>query len=262
MNPPPSDVVLYEEIADHIALVTLNRPEKRNAVNAAVAQGMDSAVKRAEADDNIRVVILTSSHQQVFCAGADLAAVAAGAGRSLSTPDGGFAGFVDHDRRKPWIAAAQGSILAGGLELCLACDLIVVAEGSMLGLPEVKRSLIAGAGGLARLPKAVPRAIALEMVATGDPIDAARAYEIGLVNRVVAPEHLVQAALDLALSIAANAPLAVYGAVRVAKAAQLLPDAESSALAAAALDLIRGTDDFAEGPRAFVEKRAAVWKGR
>ncbi len=184
MDDKPGNEVLYEEIADHIALVTLNRPEKRNAVNAAIAQGLDAAVKRAEADTNIRVVILTSSHESVFCAGADLSEVAGGNARTLLyTPDGGFAGFDHQKRRKPWIAAGRGSILAGGLEICLACDMIVVAEGSKLGLPEVKRSLIAGAGGVERLPKVIPRAIAIEMIATGNPIDAGRAYEIGLVNQ-------------------------------------------------------------------------------
>ncbi len=256
-------VVSYEEIVEHVALVTLNRPEKRNAVNEAVAKGLDAAVKRAEADTNIRAVILTSSHEKVFCAGADLAEVAAGDARSrLYTPDGGFAGFVDQDRRKPWIAAARGSIVAGGLELCLACDLIVVAEGSQIGLPEVKRGLIAGAGGVTRLAKAVPRAVALEMIATGRSIDARRAYEIGLVNRVVPSGQLMDAAVGLATDIAANAPLAVYGAIRVAKAAQILPDAEAGQLVEAALEEIRGSDDFKEGPRAFVEKRSPVWTGR
>jgi len=263
MEDVSNGAVVYQEIAEHIALVTLNRPEKRNAVSAAMTQGLDAAVKRAEADTNIRVVILTSSHEGVFCAGADLAVVAAGKARTaLYTPDGGFAGFVDQKRRKPWIAAARGTILAGGLEICLACDMIVVAEGSKLGLPEVKRSLIAGAGGVTRLPKLIPRAIAIEMIATGNPIDARRAYEIGLVNRVVPPGELIEVAVALAGDIAENAPLAVYGSVGVAKAAQILTDEQGQQLTEAALELIRHTYDFQEGPRAFVEKRAPVWEGR
>lgn len=265
---PPDDadeldeVVLYQEVADHVALVTLNRPEKRNAVNAAVARGLDDAVKRSEADRNIRVVILTSSHPSVFCAGADLAEVAAGGARTrLYTPDGGFAGFVDQVRQKPWIAAAQGSIVAGGLEIALACELRVVARASQLGLPEVKRGLIAGAGGLTRLPKAVPMAIALEMIATGRPIDADRAYEIGLVNRVVPADQLMDTAIELAEEIAACAPLAVYGALELAKAAPQLSEDEGRRLTELALDRIRATNDFREGPQAFLEKRPPEWTG-
>ena len=262
MDEGPEPVVLYERIADHVALVTLNRPEKRNAVNAELTQALDAAVKRAEGDAATRVVVLTSSHERVFCAGADLAEVAAGGARTrLSTPDGGFAGFVDHPRRKPWIAAAQGSIVAGGLEICLACELVIVAEGSQLGLPEVQRGLIAGAGGLTRLPRAVPRAVAMEMIATGHPIDAARAYQIGLVNRVVPPDQLIDSALALAAEIAGNAPLAVYGALEVAKGASLLSDEEGRLMTDAALERIRTSNDFREGPRAFVEKRAPVWTG-
>jgi enoyl-CoA hydratase/carnithine racemase len=256
------EVVLYQQIADHVVLVTLNRPEKRNAVNAAVARGLDAAVKRSEVDPNIRVVILTSSHPSVFCAGADLAEVAAGDARTRCyTPDGGFAGFVDQVRRKPWIAAAQGSIVAGGLEIALACELRVVARASQLGLPEVKRGLIAGAGGLTRLPKAVPIAVALEMVATGRPIDAERAYQVGLVNRVVPADQLMDSAIELAEEIATGAPLAVYSALELAKAAPQISEAEGRRMTEVALDRVRATNDFREGPQAFLEKRPPEWTG-
>jgi enoyl-CoA hydratase/carnithine racemase len=257
-----TDVVLYETAGDHVAIVTLNRPEKRNAVNGALARAMDACVKRAEADPDIRVVILASSNDSVFCAGADLAEVAKGGPVEMATPDGGFAGLVDAKRRKPWIAAAKGAVLAGGLELCLACEMIVAAEDARFGLPEVKRSLVAGEGGVYRLPKVVPRAVALEMIATGDPIDARRAYEIGLVNRLAPREAVLDAAKALARSIAVNAPLAVYESIAVAKQAVSLGDEEGHALARQALRRLSTTEDYAEGPRAFVEKRAPVWKGR
>ena len=259
---PGDGAVLFEMIDEHVALVTLNRPEKRNAVNGAITQGMDAAIKRTEADPNVRVVILTSSNDKVFCAGADLAEVAAGNAKVLNTADGGFAGFVYHPRTRPWIAAAVGTVVAGGMEMCLACDMIVASETSVFGLPEVKRSLVAGAGGVTRLPRVIPRAIALEMITTGDPIDARRAYEIGLVNRVVPSSEVVNTALAMAKAICVNAPLAVREAVQVAKASAFQTDEESRANAMAAMDRIRLTEDFKEGPRAFVEKRAPVWKGQ
>lgn len=257
-----TQVVLYEKLAGGIAVVTLNRPEKRNAVSPEVAAALEAAVKSSEADPEVCVVILTSSNDQVFCAGADLAAVAEGRGQHISTPDGGFAGFVEAKRRKPWIAAVRGAALAGGCELCLACDMIVAADDSRFGLPEVQRGLLAAAGGLSRLPRAIPRHVAIEMVATGDPIDAPRAYALGLINRMTAPDDVLAEALVLARRIASNAPIAVQESVILARDAGFLAELEAREAAAAAMARLRLTEDFREGPRAFVEKRAPVWTGR
>lgn len=255
-------VVRYQVIAEHVALVTLDRPAKRNAVNAALASQLDACVKRSEADPNIRVVILTSSSDAVFCAGADLAEVAAGNGLKLFTPDGGFGGFIDAKRRKPWIAATRGAVVAGGMEFCLACEMVVAADDCTFGLPEVKRSLIATEGGVTRLMKAIPRAVALEFIATGDPISARRSYEVGLINRIVPRDQVLEAAIALAKAIAVNAPLAVYEGIQVAKETIVLGDEESSRAAKAAMERLRATEDFKEGPQAFLQKRPAVWKGR
>lgn len=257
-----TDVVLLERVDEHIAVVTLNRPDKRHAVNGAVARRLDAIVKETEADPSIWTVILTSSGGPTFCAGADLAEVSAGRSAELSTPDGGFAGFVDATRHKPWVAAIRGSALGGGLELSLACDLRVIGENAVLGLPEVKRGLIAGAGGVYRLPRQIPRTIALEMIAVGEPVDAARAYALGLVNAVVPDGEVLKTALDYARKIAANAPLAVRESLKIARAAHEAPEAESVRAVVTAFGRLVQSEDFKEGPRAFVEKRAPQWSGR
>lgn len=257
-----SAVVLVEVIEPHIALVTINRPEARNAVNGAVAAGLEAAVERIEADPDLWVAILTGAGPHAFCAGADLKEVSNGRGATLSTPKGGFGGFVRARRAKLWIAAAQGHALAGGLELLLTCDLSVVAETANLGLPEVKRSLVAGAGGVFRLPRALPRAIALEMITTGDPIPAPRAAQLGLINAAVPADQVVPTALALARRVAVNAPIAVRESLGVARQAYDRTEAELWEICAAAGQVVRATEDFKEGPRAFVEKRAPNWTGR
>ncbi|MET0362617.1 MAG: enoyl-CoA hydratase-related protein [Sphingobium sp.] len=255
------DVVLFE-IIDHVAVVTLNRPEKRNAINAAIASAVDYCVKKTEADPEIRAVILASSNELAFCAGADLSEVARTGGKGLATPDGGFAGLVNAPRRKPWIAAVRGSALGGGCELMLACDMAVVSDDVRIGLPEVKRNLLAAAGGISRLPRSLPRAIALEMIATGEPIDASTARHHGLVNRVVPSAEVASAALDLANAIAANGPLSVMASLDVARQALDLNDAELRKLTMTQSAAVTSSEDTKEGVQAFLEKRKPVWTGR
>lgn len=248
------------EKQDRIAIITLNRPDARNAVNGAVAQGMEAALDDFESDPNLWVAILTANGK-AFCAGADLKEIAAGNGAALSTRKGGFAGLVRRERNKPLIAAIAGSALAGGTEVALSCDLIVCSTETNFGLPEVKRSLIAGAGGLFRLPRAIGMAAGLEAIMTGDPLPAQRAYELGMVNKVVAPDAVMDEAKALAERIMANAPLAVQASRRVAMRA--LTDAEDDLWRASGAEFaeIAKTEDYKEGPVAFIEKRAPNWKG-
>jgi len=257
-----TDAVLFELVEPHIALVTLNRPEARNAVNGAVATALESIVERIEQDPEIWAAILTGAGPHAFCAGADLKEVSSGRSTTISTEKGGFAGFVRAERTKLWIAAAQGHALAGGLELLLACDLAVVAETATLGLPEVKRSLVAAAGGVFRLPRALPKAIALQMIATGEPIPAARAAHFGLVNEVVPAAEVRSSALALARKVCANAPIAVRESLAIARQAADLDQDALWELSRAAGQRIRQTEDFQEGPRAFVGKRPPRWVGR
>ncbi len=253
--------VLVTRPAPHVALVTLNRPAARNAVDAALAAGLEQAVRETEDDPDIRAVVLTGSGTKAFCAGADLKAVAAGGGNALFRPDYGFAGITDAARAKAWIAAVNGAALAGGLEIALACDMIVAIEGASFGLPEVKRGLVAGAGGIYRLPRRLPRAIALELIATGDALEAPRAHALGLVNLLVSADRLIDEALGLAGRIAANAPVAVRESLAIARQAGDLTDAELGRLSRGAMDRIALTADYREGPLAFVEKRPPRWTG-
>src|SRR3954470_14348602 len=200
-------MVEYEQ-RGRVALLTINRPEARNAVNGAVANGMEEAIDRLEADDDVWVGILTGTGS-VFSAGADLKAIAEGTAAQMQTKKGGFAGIARRERTKPIIAAVNGPALAGGCEIVLSCDLVVASTEARFGIPEVKRSLVAAAGGLFRLPRALPRNVAMELALTGDPIDAERAHALGLVNVLTEPGGAVDGALALAERIAVNAPLAV-----------------------------------------------------
>ena len=249
------------EVDGHVAVISLDRVEARNAINGAMAEAIEGAIDRLEGDDDLWVGILTHEGP-VFCAGADLKEIAAGNAGGLATARGGFAGIVARERTKPLIAAVDGHAVAGGTEIALACDLRVASRGSKFGIPEVKRSLVAAAGGLVRLPRVVPPAIAMELAITGDTLDAERAHHFGMINEVCEPGAVVDAAHALAARVTANAPLAVRMSRQLVLDAPGQSDREGMKAAGRALAELSTTDDFAEGPRAFIEKREPNWTGR
>ena len=260
-EPNPDSPVLVEIVEGAIALVRLNRPQARNAVDVETAQALSAAVQRIEADPALRVAILASATPGMFCAGADLKVVAAGRVAELRPNDSGFAGFVDALRDKPWIAAVDGPALGGGTELCLACDVIVASPLARFGLPEVKRGMMANGGGASRLARVLPRNIAIELIATGNSFTAEFAAGHGMVNHLVPAEQLLETALGIARTIAQNAPLAVRESLRVARAALDRSDADLRRLSRERMAVVMASDDAREGPRAFAEKRTPVWTG-
>ncbi|HJM73568.1 MAG TPA: crotonase/enoyl-CoA hydratase family protein [Acidimicrobiales bacterium] len=253
-------MTVHFEIRDRVAVITLDRPEARNAVDHQLAVDLQSAIDKLEADDSLWVGVIAGAGP-AFCAGADLKAVASGKA-DLATDRGGFAGIVRRERTKPIIAAVEGPALAGGFEIVLACDLVVAGSNARFGIPEVKRSLIANAGGLIRLPRAIPRNLAMEMALTGDPISAETAHHHGVVNRLVEAGGALDSAIALASEISANAPLAVRASRQVIIEGALLDDDEAFALSAEVASDVFRSEDFQEGPRAFIEKRAPNWLGR
>jgi enoyl-CoA hydratase/carnithine racemase len=253
---------LLRQRQGHIEILTINRPEARNAINGAVSRGFSTAFDELEADNDCWVVIVTGSGDKAFSAGMDLKAFTAGEAGEIMGAKGGFGGIAQRDFPKPLIAAVNGSALAGGCEIMLSCDLVVAAEHAMFGIPEAKRGLIAGAGGLLRLPKRLPMAIALELAMTGDPIDAARAQQLGLINKVVPAASLLSEALELAERIATNAPLAVQYSKSVMQRAAELPESEGWKINQEAVGVVFSSADAMEGPVAFAEKRAPRWQGK
>ncbi|HJR25747.1 MAG TPA: crotonase/enoyl-CoA hydratase family protein [Acidimicrobiales bacterium] len=243
------------------AVITINRPEARNAVNSAVAEGIEAAIDKIEADDSVWVGIITGV-PPVFCAGADLKEINSGNAGGLSTKRGGFGGITQRERTKPIIAAVDGPALAGGTEIVLSCDLVVASTSATFGIPEVKRSLVAAAGGLFRLGRKVPVNIAMELTLTGDPIDATRAHHFGLVNRLVEPGEALDAAIALAEQICANAPVAVRESRRIVLEATNAPDDVGWRMSVEGMAKAMQSEDFSEGLTAFIEKRKPDWKGR
>ncbi|SCW95446.1 enoyl-CoA hydratase [Sphingobium faniae] len=257
-----SSPVTVDILAQHIALVTLARPEAHNAINRETAEALGQAVDQIEANPAIRVVIITGSGGRSFCAGADLKEVAAGGMQSLFIQGKGFAGFVDTLRSKPWIAAVDGNALAGGCEIALACDMIVATPKSQFGLPEVKRGLIAGAGGAYRLIRRLPANIATELIVSGRSVNAADAVRFGLVNRLAEGETALDVAIGLAKEIADNAPLAVQHSLEIAKRSFDEVDERLAEISKYTLNLLSKSADYREGVNAFIEKRPAIWQAK
>ena len=247
------------DVRDFVATITLDRPQVRNAIDLPTALALEGAIDDAERSGDVRVIVLAATGP-VFSAGMDLKALTETGDRPITQRRGAF-GIAARPPEKPTVAAVQGKALGGGLEIALTADVIVASEEAEFGLPEVKRGLIAAAGGVLRLPRRIPRNVALEMIMTGTPIGAARAHELGLVNRVVPPGRALDVAHELAREIARNAPLAVRMSKWIADQSIDWPAAELFDRMQPKAQIIRESKDAAEGARAFVEKRQPVWTG-
>ncbi|MGA8848186.1 MAG: crotonase/enoyl-CoA hydratase family protein [Nocardioides sp.] len=252
------DAVLVER-RDGVQIITINRPHAKNALNGAVARGIAAAVDELDADDDLRVGVLTGAGG-TFSAGMDLKAFLTGDMPLVG--ERGLGGITQQPPRKPLIGAVEGWAVAGGFELLLACDLVVASETAQLGVPEVKRALVAGAGAAMLLTRRIPQAIALELLLTGEPITAQRAADLGLVNRLAPEGGALDGALALAATIAANGPLAVAITKQIARASFDWDLEEGWAKQSELMAPVFVSEDAQEGATAFAEKRPPVWKGR
>jgi enoyl-CoA hydratase len=261
MNDEPAGAApaVLSERRGSVLLITLNRPEVRNAVNAALAEGLAAALELLDGDEELSVGVLTGAGG-FFSAGMDLGAFVKG--ESAWFGDRGFAGITQRSARKPLIAAIEGFALAGGMEIALACDLIVAARGARMGIPEAKRSLVAAGGALLRMPRRMPYHVVMELALTGDPLPAERFHELGLVNRVAEPGAAVDVALELAGALAGNGPLALIATKRVLQEQFDWTSAEMWDKQGAITGPVFASEDAKEGSSAFKEKREPVWKGR
>lgn len=255
-----ADAVTYR-VDGAVAVITFNRPEQRNSVNAAFADGLRSAIQRFEADPALRVAVLCG-HGKVFCSGMDLKALSDEASKAAILGEGRFGGFVSLERSKPVIAAVHGAALAGGLEIMMACDMAIAEEGTKFGLPEPKVGLLAAAGGIFRLAMRIPAAKAREYVLTGKLFSTDEAERYGLLNAVVGKGEALEAALELAREIASCAPRSVEYGLELVREAELQAEADLWPKSDARLTAILETDDAREGAQAFAEKRSPVWTGR
>jgi enoyl-CoA hydratase len=253
-----AEAVLAER-RGNVLLITINRPDVRNAVNGAVAEGIATALDQLDDDDELSVGVLTGAGGY-FSAGMDLGAFVKG--ESPWFGDRGFAGIAQRSARKPLIAAIEGFAVAGGMEIALACDLIVAAKGAKMGIPEAKRSLIAAGGALLRLPKRMPYHVVMELALTGDPLPADRFYEFGVVNRLAEPGTAVDVALELAAQIVKNGPLALIASKRILEEQFDWTMAEMWKKQGEITAPVMGSEDAKEGASAFKEKREPQWRGR
>ncbi len=256
-----TEPAVITERQGNLLIIRLNRPHARNAVNGDLAKGVEAAIDELESSDALGAAVL-AAQGTVFCAGADLKVIASGKDSELATERGGFGGLVRRKRSKPLVAAVHSSAFAGGFELVMACDMIVAAQGIQFGLPEVKRSLVALAGGLAELPALIGEKLAYEIALTGEPISAERLYQVGFINRLVAADQVLAEAIRLATCICDNGPLAVRASKRIiAEGRDLATDARWKLASDLGFPVFKSADAN-EGARAFIEKRKPVWKGR